>query len=163
VPRPFAGIYAGALAGMAGATALSATTYLDQVVRARPGSDVPTKTAAKLAEAANIDVPGSKAEVANRLEGAGPLSGYAVGIGVGAVAGLLRGFTVKVPKPVAATVIGLAAMFVSDAVAVRLGTAEPRKWDAASIATDAIPHLAYGATVVTSLHRMLDPTTPQVG
>lgn len=162
MPRPLAGIYAGALAGMAGATALSATTYLDQVVRARPGSTTSSETVGKLADAAGIDIPGSKQEVSRRLEGAGPLSGYAVGLGVGAVAGLLRGFTVKVPKPVAAAVIGLAAMFVSDAVSVRVGTADPRKWDAASIATDLVPHLAYGATVVSSLHHSLDPTTPVV-
>jgi ABC-type uncharacterized transport system permease subunit len=160
--RPFAGIVAGTLAGMAGATALNATTYLDQTIRARPAGDTPKVTVAKLTDALGVDVPGDPAEQSNRLEGMGPLAGLAVGMGVGAFAGLLRGITIKVPKPVAVVAIGLGAMALSDTVMTKLGVTEPHTWDAASVASDAIPHLAYGLFTVATLHRLLDPSTPQV-
>lgn len=160
--RPFAGIVAGSLAGMAGATALNAVTYVDQVVRARPAGDAPKKTVRALADAADLDLPGSAREVDARLEGAGPLAGLAVGIGVGAAAGLLRGVHVTVPKLLAIAVVGLGAMALSDTVMTRLGVTEPRSWTAESLAADALPHLAYGLVTVHTLHRLLDPTTPQV-
>lgn len=161
--RPIAGIVAGSLAGMAGATALNATTYLDQVVRARPGGDTPQQAVSKLADVAGLDIPGSSREVDARLDGAGPLAGLAVGIGVGAAAGLLRGIHIKVPKLLAIAAVGLGAMALSDTVMTKLGITEPRTWTAESIAADALPHLAYGLVTVHTLHRLLDPTTPQVG
>lgn len=160
--RPFAGIVAGSLAGMAGATALNATTYLDQAVRARPAGSTPRQTVGKLADAAGVDIPGSGKEVDNRLEGMGQLAGYGVGIGVGALAGLLRGSHVKVPKLLAIVAVGLGAMALSDTVMTRLGVTEPQEWTAESIAADAIPHLAYGFITVHTMHRLLDPTTPLV-
>jgi hypothetical protein len=160
--RPFAGIVAGSLAGMAGATALNATTYLDQVIRARPAGDTPKQTVGRLADVAGVDIPGTRGEVDARLEGAGPLAGLAVGIGVGAAAGLLRGIHIKVPKVLAIAAVGLGAMALSDTVMTKLGVTEPRAWTAESVAADALPHLAYGLVTVHTLHRLLDPTTPQV-
>jgi hypothetical protein len=115
-----------------------------------------------LAEATGVGVPGDTDEVANRLEGLGPLAGYGVGIGVGAIAGLLRGSHVKVPKVLAIVAVGLGAMALSDSVMTALKITEPRSWTVESVAADAIPHLAYGLVTVHTLHRLLDPTTPLV-
>jgi ribose/xylose/arabinose/galactoside ABC-type transport system permease subunit len=160
--RPFAAATAGLFAGAAGATALNLVTYVDQAVRARPAGDSPGQTVNALSEETGVPVPGSPDERQNRLEGLGPLSGLGVGLGVGAVAGLLRGLTVTVPKPVAATVIGLGAMAISDTTMTVLKVTDPRSWSAETIVSDVVPHLAYGVTVVAALHLMLDPRTPQV-
>lgn len=160
--RPLSGGVAGVLAGMAGATALNAVTYLDQAARGRPAGDTPGQTVNALADTAGVDVPGNAEERQNRLEGLGPLAGLAVGIGVGALSGLLRGFSIKVPKAVAAVAVGLGAMAVSDSTMAALGISDPRSWTPSSVAMDAIPHLAYGAVTVATLHRLLDPRTPHV-
>ncbi|MBA3523826.1 MAG: hypothetical protein H0T85_04595 [Geodermatophilaceae bacterium] len=160
--RPLSGAVAGILAGMAGATALNAVTYADQAIRARPAGDTPGQTVNALADTAGVSVPGGAEERQNRLEGLGPLSGLAVGIGVGALSGLLRGFSVKVPKVVAATVVGLGAMAISDTAMTLLKISDPRTWTVRSVVADAVPHLAYGAVTVATLHRLLDPQTPHV-
>jgi hypothetical protein len=160
--RPITGLLAGVLAGAAGATALNAVTYLDQAVRARPAGDTPGQTVNALADASGVAVPGNAEQRQNRLEGLGPLSGLAVGVGVGAVAGALRGYSIKVPKAVAAAVIGLAAMAISDSTMAALKISDPRSWTPGSVATDAIPHLAYGAVTTATLHLLLDPETPHV-
>lgn len=162
MPRPLSGAVAGILAGMAGATALNAVTYADQAIRARPAGDTPGQTVNALADTAGIGVPGGADERQNRLEGLGPLAGLAVGVGVGALSGILRGFSVKVPKLVAATVIGLGAMGISDTTMTALKVSDPRSWTPGSVAADAIPHLAYGVVTVLTLHRLLDPQTPHV-
>lgn len=148
------------IAGAAGATALNLVTYSDQAIRARPAGDTPGQTVNALSEVVGVDVPGGPEQRQNRLEGLGPLSGLAVGIGVGALAGALRGYSVTVPKALAATVIGLGAMAISDTTMAVLKISDPRSWTPSSVASDAIPHLAYGAVTTAALHLMLDPQTP---
>lgn len=160
--HPIAGVVAGSLAGLAGTAALNATTYLDQAVRGRPASRSPQETVSKLAGMADIDIPGDKEAASNRLDGAGALAGYAVGMGVGAAAGLLRSLHIKVPKAVAIAAVGLGVMVAADGAMTKLGITDPRSWTLETIAEDAIPHLAYGIVTVHTLHRLLDPTTPQV-
>jgi hypothetical protein len=162
MPKPVAGVVAGMLAGAAGATALNVVTYVDQAVRARPAGDTPGQTVNALSDATGIDVPGGPEARQNRLEGLGPLAGLAVGIGVGAVAGALRAYSIKVPKALAAAVIGLGAMAISDTTMTALKISDPRTWTPSSVAADAIPHLAYGAVTTTTLHLLLDPQTPHV-
>ena len=158
--RSFAGVVAGMIAGAAGATALNAVTYLDQAVRGRPAGSTPSRTAKALADAVNVSVPGGRDTAQNRFEGLGPLAGLGVGVGVGALSGLLRIYWVKTPKPVAAVAVGLGAMAISDSTMTALGVAEPRDWTAGTVAADAIPHLAYGLVTTAALHRLLDPRTP---
>ena len=43
-----------------------------------------------------------------------------------------------------------------------LGITDPRTWTATSVLNDLLPHLAYGAVTVLTLHRMVDPHTIQV-
>src|SRR3954451_8312239 len=80
----------GALAGAAGTTALDAVTYLDMAVRGRPSSSTPEDTVVKLADTLGVTIPGDGDTRANRVAGLGPLTGYAAGIGIGALLGLAR-------------------------------------------------------------------------
>jgi hypothetical protein len=160
--RAITGFTSGVLAGAAGATALNAFTYAQQAVRGTPSAATPDQAAQAVVEAAGGQVPGSPDERQNRLEGLGPLSGYGVGLAVGAAAGVLRAFGVKVPIGLAPIAVGLAAMAVSDSVMSALGVTDPRSWTASSVTNDAVPHLAYGAVTVLALHRMVDPHTIQV-
>lgn len=146
----------GLLAGAAGATALNAVTYAQQAVQGTPSSATPDQAAQAVAQAAGVDVPGDADSKQNRLEGLGPLSGFAVGLGVGALAGLLRARGVRLPALVAAAAVGLGAMGISDATMAALGITDPRSWTASSVAQDAAPHLVYGAVTVLALRRMLD-------
>ncbi|MEP6760042.1 MAG: hypothetical protein ABJA93_01585 [Sporichthyaceae bacterium] len=78
-------ILRGAAAGAAGTTALNAVTYADMTWRARPASQTPEQTVEKLAEAADVSVPGEDEARANRLSALGALSGIVTGVGVGAL------------------------------------------------------------------------------
>jgi len=158
--RLLAGAAAGALAGAAGATALNATSYLDMVLRGRPAGSSPKATVDAASDAAGTDVPGERDQAQNRASGAGELAGIGVGLGVGAVAGILRAFHVKIPMVLAPVVTGLGAMAISDSAMTALGVTDPRSWDAGTVASDALPHLAYGTVLTVALHLMLDPRTP---
>lgn len=160
--RLSSGITSGVLAGAAGATALNAFTYGLQAVQGTPSSATPDQAAYAVAESVGVGVPGDADKKQNRLEGLGPLSGYAVGLGVGAVGGALRALGIKIPMPVAPVVLGLGAMAISDSVMTALKITDPRMWTATSVLRDALPHLVYGGVTVLALHRMLDPHTVQV-
>lgn len=159
--RALTGLTSGVLAGAAGATALNAFTYAQQAVKGTPSVATPDQAAQATIEAAGGHVPGTPDE---RRTGSkvSVLSGYGVGLGVGAVAGVLRVFGVKVPIGLAPVAVGLAAMAVSDSVMSALGVTDPRSWTTSSVINDAVPHLAYGAVTVLALHGMVDPHTIQV-
>jgi hypothetical protein len=139
----------GALAGAAGTTALNAVTYLDMAVRGRPASDSTEQLVQEAADRASLPIPGDKDQRGNRVQGLGPLSGIAVGVTVGAAAGLVhRGLARRghsLPSAVEVTLIGAAAMALSDVPLKLLGISDPASWAAADWASDAIPHLLYGA------------------
>ncbi len=160
--RALSGITSGLIAGAAGATALNAWTYAQQAIQGTPSSATPDQAAQAVIESVGATVPGNPDTRQNRLEGLGPLSGYGVGLGVAAVAGLLRALSVKVPFPVAVAGVGFGAMAVSDGVMAATGITDPRTWTSHSVLQDALPHLAYGAVTVLALHRMIDPHTMQV-
>ena len=81
----------GILAGASGATALNAFSYLLQGIPGTPASNTPQQSVEGVADAAGVEIPGRGDELENRVEGFGPLTGYAVGLGVGAIGGALRG------------------------------------------------------------------------
>jgi hypothetical protein len=60
-----------------------------------------------------------------------------------------------VPGPLAAVAVGLVAMAISDLTMIALKISDPRSWTAASVASDALPHLAYGAVTALVLRRAL--------
>lgn len=147
----------GALAGAAGTTALNAATYLDMSVRGRPTSSTPEDTVEALAGTAGVDVPGDEETKQNRLSGLGPLLGIVTGVGVGALIGTLRYAGVRLPAPLAAVAAGAAAMGAADGSMTALGVTDPRRWTADSWLSDALPHFAYGAVTIATLHA-LDPS-----
>jgi hypothetical protein len=144
----------GALAGAAGRTALNAATYLDMAGRGRPASSTPEDTVEVLAGKVGVDVPGGEDTRPNRLTGLGALLGTATGVGIGALFAALRYAGLRMPGPVAVVAAGAAAMAASDGSMAVLGVTDPREWDAASWLSDALPHLAYGAVTVATLHAL---------
>lgn len=52
---------------------------------------------------------------------------------------------------------GAAAMAASDGSMTALGVTDPRQWDANSWLSDALPHLAYGAVTIATLHALDRP------
>jgi hypothetical protein len=149
----FKAITRGAIAGAAGTTALNTVTYLDMVWRARPASQTPQQTVEKLADLADVDIPGYGEDRDNRLEGLGPLSGIAAGVGVGIVAGLLRPLLARVNPVVSAVLLGGAAMAATDLPMKALGITDPATWAKTDWVADAIPHLVYGAVATAALRR----------
>jgi len=160
--RLLTGLTSGTLAGAAGATALNTVTYALQAVQGTASSATPDQAALAATQAVGVELPGDPDTRQNRLEGLGPLSGLAVGLGVGATGGLLRALGIKIPIGLAPLVLGLGAMTLSDSVMTALGITDPRTWTPATVLQDAGPHLVYGAVTVLTLHRMLDPHTVQV-
>jgi hypothetical protein len=130
------------------------------LLRGRPPSQVPAKTAAKLGAEAGLpvsmdDVERGSPEVQNRISGAGALLGYTTGIGVGTLYGLLRPALNGTPLPVAGTMIGAAAMAGGDLPPVRLGLTNPRTWGTSGWLSDIIPHLIYGMVAAAVYQAMI--------
>jgi hypothetical protein len=144
----FRSLLVGAVAGAAGTVALDVATYADMLWRGRPASEVPARTAARVAERAGIDLAlqdGASAEqVKNRQSGLGALLGYGTGLGVGTLYGMVRPILGNIPTPVAGVLLGAAAMAASDVPSAALGSTNPREWTAESWAADIVPHLVYG-------------------
>jgi hypothetical protein len=154
--RLIKGLAAGLAAGAAGTTALNAVTYLDMAARGRPASSTPEDTVEQLAAKAGIDIPGDEEARGNRLAGLGPLTGLAIGVGMGALLGLARSFGFRPNVLLAGALVGAAAMAGTDVPMAALGVTDPRTWAAADWLSDAAPHLVYGlvtAAVVQGMDR----------
>jgi hypothetical protein len=140
----------GLVAGAAGTTALNVATYLDMAVRGRPSSAVPARAAERFAARLGLGFgDGEPAEP--RKEAVGALLGYGAGVGVGAACGLAQPLLRRLPRPLAATVVGLGTMAVTDTANAVLGTTDPREWSAADWASDVVPHLVFGAATAAAL------------
>jgi hypothetical protein len=147
----------GAVAGAIGTLVLNALTYLDVLVRGRAPSQVPDRVAARMAGAAGTDLrrPGEgPAAAAHRRTGLGALLGYATGLGVGAVFGLLRPRLRRVPWPVAGVGAGLAAMAATDVPVVASGVSHPRNWGVSGWLADLVPHVGFGLATAAALDRL---------
>lgn len=153
----WAGITAGVLAGAAGATAQNVVSYADQAVRGDAPTASPTGPNPAATAAAVTHTDGARAAAL------GPLGGIGVGLAVGAVAGAVRGTSTTPPPTLAALVTGLAAMAVSQGVAVATGTARSDWKRPVTFVRDLVPHLVYGVVTSTTLHRLVDPRTSAIG
>jgi hypothetical protein len=144
-------LVAGAAAGALGTLALEATTYADVLARGRPPSQVPAETAGTLAQEAGVELD------ENRRSGLGALMGYATGVGVGALVGLLRPAPLlrRIPAPIAAGAVGAAAMAAGNAVPVAKGITEPADWGTAGWLADIVPHTIYGLVTLLAFDRLV--------
>ena len=156
-------LWNGVTAGAVGTTALNIATYLDMVVRGRPPSEVPEKAVEKFGDKVGVPVApkeGQPEEVRNTLQnrqsGLGALTGFAAGLGIGAVYGLLRPRFASVSVPVASVGLGLGAMASSDIPLVASGLTDPRKWGTSGWASDLIPHIAYGVCTALTFEALTD-------
>ncbi len=145
----------GTAAGAVGTVALNATTYGDMIIRGRPASSVPSQVAGRLIDKAGIDLSAENEEqggptVQNRQSGLGALQGYVVGLGIGAVYGVVRPGLGNVSKLRAGAVLCLAAMAGSDGPAAALGVIDLRQMGLDSWLSDIVPHLAYGLATAIS-------------
>ena len=141
----------GAAAGAAGTTALNAVTYLDMTLRGRPVSSTPERTVEKLAEKAHVPIPGEGDTRQNRIQGLGPITGLAAGVGVGAVVGLVRAAGYRSQPLVGTLLTTLGVLVAANGPMTVLGITDPRTWSATDWASDIVPHLAYGAVVKTTM------------
>ncbi len=152
-------IVIGASAGALGTVALNVTSYLDMVLRGRPASTVPARTAERLAERAGIELASEEQDgedkLKNRTQGLGALLGYVVGLGVAGY-GLLRS-GLSLSKPLASLALGTAAMVGSDVPATLLDVTNPKEWGAESWASDIVPHLVYGTVTTVAYDALMSP------
>jgi hypothetical protein len=141
----------GAAAGAAGTTALNAVTYLDMVVRGRRASSTPERTVEALAEKAHVPIPGDDEKRSNRVQGLGPITGLAAGVGAGVVVGLVRAAGYRSQPLVGTLLTTLGVLVAANGPMTVLGITDPRTWSATDWASDIVPHLAYGAVVKTTM------------
>jgi hypothetical protein len=139
----------GTLAGASGKVAIDMTTFTDMLVRGRPASPLPAEVIRKIAQKAGIEPlekPDDEAspQTKHRRSALGALSGFGVGLALGAVYGLVRPALEGVPVVAAGVVLGLCAMAATDVPAAKLHATEPNEWSAASWSSDVIAHLTYG-------------------
>jgi hypothetical protein len=154
MPKLLTGLWTGALAGAAGATALNIATYIDMTVRARPSSSTPEQLVQKVASDLDVAIPGSGEQRENRISGLGGLSGPLVGVAVGAAAGAARALGIRLPLVLSAPLIGAAAMASADVPLAAEGVSDPRTWSRADWAADAVPHLVFGLVTAVAIRAM---------
>ena len=141
----------GAAAGAAGSSALNAATYLDMVVRGRGTSSTPEQTVEALAQKAHVSIPGDDEKRSNRVQGLGPLTGLAAGVGVGVVVGLVRAAGYRSQPLVGTLLTTLGVLVAANGPMTVLGITDPRTWSATDWASDIMPHVAYAAVVKTTM------------
>ncbi len=141
----------GLVAGAVGTTVITAVTYVDMALRGRSPSTVPAEVVDRLLGAADTEIAGRGRTRDNRRVALGELSGITMGLGTGVVASIARSAGYRPPAPVAAALIGAAAMAGAEGPAAVLHVTDPRSWDAAAWVGDIVPHLAYGVATHATL------------
>ena len=116
-------------------------------LRGRPASTTPERTVDALAAAAGLELPGRGRVREHRRAALGALAGIGTGLATGVLASTARSAGIRLPGAIGAVATGAAAMAASDVPATVLGVGDPRTWSRADWLADAVPHLAYGATV----------------
>ena len=135
-------------AGAVGTELLNVATYLDMALRGRGSSSVPRDDVQVLLDVAGVGLGEDEETAANRMTALATLLGYATGAGVAVAYGAVRPALRRLPRPIAAAVVGLGAMAATDASSVALGTTDPATWTPQDWLADLVPHLAYGYGVV---------------
>ncbi len=140
----------GTAAGAVGTAALNVATYADMAVRGRAESEMPGKLVKNVASSAGLSGLTRDDETSqHRRSALGALLGYGNGLGVGMLYAMIRPLLPRrISVPLAALVVGAAAMALSDVPATKTGATDPAKWSPGDWLADAIPHGIYGAAVV---------------
>jgi hypothetical protein len=156
------GVILGAVAGAAGTMALDMVSYGDMAVRGRQSSDVPAEVVRRLAQKAGnveLSIPSDDAsdKTKARRTALGSLSGYAIGISIGALYGAVaRGKWAKNGLLLRTIALGAIAMAASDVPATLLGATNLKEWTPASWISDILPHAAYGLATAAVVAGMTD-------
>jgi hypothetical protein len=154
------GLLSGAAAGAAGTTALNVITYLDIALRGRPTSSTPERTVEAMARLFGLKVPGSGDILANRISGLGALTGYAAGIGMGMILGLVYALGWR-PRLLIATLVASAlALIGTNGPMTVLGVTDPTTWSLVDWISDLVPHLGYGIVTAVVLHYLYPQRSP---
>ena len=85
------------------------------------------------------------------MQGLGPLTGLAAGIGIGVLAGLARAAGYRSTPPVGALLTSVGALVGTNGPMTVLGITDPRTWSRTDWISDLVPHAAYGAVVTTTM------------
>jgi drug/metabolite transporter (DMT)-like permease len=147
-------IITGTIAGAAGELALNVVTYADMLLRARPASRMPVTVAARLTDAAGIELaqPGERADKAeNRHEAIGALLGYGMAVATAVASVFVRRAGLRLPAPIAGLLIGGTAMAISDSIATALGATDPKRWRGSDWIADIVPHAVYGIVTASTV------------
>lgn len=151
-----AGVRRGLIAGAAGVTALDAVTYLDMLVRGRPASEVPGRTANELAKKIGIDrLDADDDKTRNRRSATGALVGYADGVLSAVAYGALRS-ALPIPWPVGAALLAGLTLLVGEGSADRTGVVDWSKWGPQEWIADLVPRLAYGGVTALTLETLVE-------
>ena len=148
---PLGGVLRGAAAGAAGAPALNAVTDLDMAVRGRGTSSTPEDTVEALADKVHVSIPGDEEKRQNRLQGLGPITGIAAGIGVGVLTALARAAGFRSQPAVGTGLITAGVLVAANGPMTALGITDPRTWSRTDWISDVVPHLAYAVVVKTTM------------
>ncbi|MFE2477885.1 hypothetical protein [Streptomyces sp. NPDC059389] len=144
----------GAVAGLAGTTALNMAGYVDVVLRGRPISDTPEITVRTLAARLRIRIPGDDRIRENRVAGLGPLIGYAVGTGMGVALSLSQAAGWLPTKTSRYAAASLFALTVTNMPIFLLGISDPRTWTASDWVSDIIPHGLFAVVAVQVIEKL---------
>jgi hypothetical protein len=144
---------AGVIAATCGTAALNVATYLDMTARGRPASRLPARAADQSATGLSIDL-GEGETRQNRSEGLGALMGYAAGLSAGSIYLLGGRDFERIPLPIQAAALTVAAMLVGNVPAMTMGLTDPRRWSGGDWLADILPHAAYGL-VGASVYRVV--------
>lgn len=157
------GLMYGAAAGAAGTTTLDAVTYCDMALRGRPASSTPEVTVRRLSQTLHVPIPGEEEKRDNRVAGLGPLTGYAAGIGMGALLGAARAAGWRPALATHYAVAATGALIGTNGPMTVLRVTDPRTWSLTDWISDLVPHLAYAVVTVAVLERMMPTTRRRCG
>lgn len=144
----------GAAAGAAGTTALNIVGYADMALRARPASSAPEVTLRALAAKLHLGIPGEGQALDNRVAGLAALTGFAAGLGMGAVLSLAQAAGWHPASAPKYTVAAIGALIGTNGPMTALGVTDPRTWSVSDWISDIVPHVAYAVVTVGVLDRM---------
>jgi hypothetical protein len=155
------GLMLGAIAGAAGTMALDVVSYGDMALRGRASSDMPAEVIRRLAARAGItalSIPSEEADDAtkNRRSALGAISGYTIGMLIGALYGAVAYRHPERDLVLRAVLLGGLAMAASDVPAVLLGATDLAEWTPGSWVSDIVPHLAFGIVTAGAFATMAD-------